>query len=84
MLMLLKILGKAYLVWDQAARIEFIKPGRGTVTAKFQLDQPLIDTIRINTDSGNKYLPELSVYVKDQEGEVVAKVTKTLYIRKKR
>ena len=29
MLMLLNILGNDYIVWDQAARIQFLRPGRG-------------------------------------------------------
>lgn len=83
MLMLLKILGKEYVVWDKSARIEFIKPGRGTVTAQFKIDQGLIDTIKANTEDGEKYLPELPISINDQEGELVAKVIKTLYVRKK-
>ncbi len=83
MLMLLNILGKDYLVWDKAARIEFVKPGRTTVTADFSIDQALIDTIKAETEGGEKYLPELTVYIMDPEGEVVARGLKTLYIRKK-
>lgn len=83
MLMLIKVLGKEYFVWDKAARIEFVKPGRGTVATEFKIDQHLIDTIKANTATGEKYLPELPVYVNDQEGELVLKATKTLYVRKK-
>ncbi len=83
MLMLLQILGKDYLVWDKAAQIEFIKPGRSTVTADFKIDQAIIDTIKSQTQDGQKYLPELTVYILDQEGEVVARGLKTLYVRKK-
>jgi acyl-coenzyme A thioesterase PaaI-like protein len=83
MLMLIQILGPGYLVWDKSARIDFIRPGRGTVTAEFRIDQAQIDTILSQTASGRKYLPELPVEVKDQYGELVARVIKTLYIRKK-
>lgn len=83
MLMLLNNLGNAYIVWDQAARLEFIKPGKGTVTAKFQIDQSLIDTIKAKTENGAKYLPELPVYVTDQNGDTVVTIIKTLYIRRK-
>ncbi len=84
MLMLLQILSKEYLVWDQSARIEFIKPGKGTVTAEFHVDQALLDAIAQNTTEGRKYLPELPVEIRDENGEVVARVTKALYIRRKR
>ena len=38
-LMLMHLLGERYLVWDQAASIEFVAPGRGTVTARFALSR---------------------------------------------
>lgn len=39
MLMLIHILGKEFLVWDKAARIDFIKPDRGTVFARFLIQE---------------------------------------------
>jgi len=36
-IMLIKALGRGYIVWDKAASIEFVKPGYGTVTADFSL-----------------------------------------------
>ncbi|MDA8138053.1 MAG: DUF4442 domain-containing protein [Desulfobacteraceae bacterium] len=83
MLMLIQNLGKEYWVWDKSASIDFIKPGRGPVTAEFRIDQALIDTIYSQTAEGQKYLPELPVEVKDQNGEIVARIIKTLYIRRK-
>ena len=35
MIMLIKILGPGYTVWDKAATIRFLKPGRSTLTARF-------------------------------------------------
>ena len=43
MFMLIQILGKEYIVWDKAAHIDFIKPGRGTVTAKFAINEKQIE-----------------------------------------
>lgn len=83
MLMLLQVLSKEYLVWDKAAHIDFIKPGKGTVTAEFHVDQSLLEAIAANTTEGQKYLPELPVEIKDEDGELVARVTKTLYVRRK-
>ena len=37
MILILRSLGRDYLVWDQAGEIQFLKPGRGTVVAEFQL-----------------------------------------------
>jgi len=83
MLMLLQILGKEYIVWDKAAHIEFIRPGRGTLTAKFIITDEEIGNILKNTADGQKYLPEFSVDIKDEADETVASVTKILYVRKK-
>jgi len=83
MLMWIQILGKEYIAWDKAAHIDFIKPGRGTVTAKFVINEKQIEQIISNTAAGQKYLPEFAVDIKDQAGEKVASVIKTLYIRKK-
>lgn len=83
MLMLIQLLGKAYIVWDRAARIEFLKPGRGTVTAVFRIDDRQLAEIVARTANGEKFLPEYAVDVIDEAGEKVAHVTKALYIRKK-
>ncbi len=83
MLMLMQILGKEYIVWDKAAYIDFIKPGRGTVTAKFVINKEQIEDIILKTADGQKYLPELTVDIEDQTNNKVARVIKTLYIRKK-
>jgi hypothetical protein len=83
MLLLLGQLGDKYIVWDKCADIDFIKPGKGTVNAEFQLKQELIDDIIANTASGDKYLPKIPVYIKDEQGDIVAKLNRTIYIRKK-
>jgi acyl-coenzyme A thioesterase PaaI-like protein len=84
MLMLIHILGKGFVVWDKAARIDFIKPGQGTVTADFLIAEEQIQDIISRTSNGGKYFPEFSVDIKSESGETIARVVKTLYIRKKR
>ena len=83
MVMLVKILGKGYYVWDQRASIDYVKPGRGTVTAKFVVTDGRLQEILDNTAGGEKYLPEFTVEVTDAGGDVVARVVKTLYVRRK-
>ncbi|ASP48704.1 DUF4442 domain-containing protein [Cognaticolwellia beringensis] len=83
MLLIMSRLGKDYVVWDKSADIDYIKPGKGTVTAEFIITDALIEDILAHTAAGEKYLPELPVYVKDAEGEIVAKLNRTLYIRRK-
>ena len=83
MMMVSHNIGKGYIVWDQAAKIEFLKPGKGPVHASFELTQEQIDDIIRAAESGDKVLKEFVADVKDQQEDVVARITKTLYIRKK-
>ncbi len=83
MLMLIHHLGNGYIVWDKAATIQFLRPGRGTVTATFEMLQDRVDEIRRLADSGGKIEPTFVVDVVDEKKEVVARVEKLLYVRKK-
>lgn len=78
MLMLMNLLGRDYIVWDKAASIDFVSPGKGPVYAEFRVDDGLLERIRQHTADGDKYLPELHVDVHDGEGTLVARVHKTL------
>lgn len=84
MLLVMARLGKDYIVWDKSADIDYIKPGKGTVTAEFIITDALIADILTQTAQGEKYLPEIPVYVKDAQGEIVAKLNRKLYIRRKK
>ncbi|PYC05373.1 tetrameric acyl-CoA thioesterase [Pseudomonas koreensis] len=83
MLMLMENLGPKYIVWDKAADIDFIAPGKGAVFARFNIDQTLLDEIRRQTANGEKYLPQLQVDIHDGAGNLVARVGKILYVRLK-
>ena len=83
MLMLMNILGSGYVVWDKSAAIDFLRPGRGRVSADFNIDDRTLEEIRVNTEGGGTYLPEFAIDIRDERGELVARVRKTLYIRKK-
>ena len=83
MLMLIHILGKEFVVWDKRAHIDFIKPERGTVTARFFIQEEQIEKIINITSGGQKYFPEFSVDIENEGGEKVARVVKTLYIKRK-
>jgi hypothetical protein len=83
MTMLINILGKDYIVWDKSSCIDFVKPGMGTLTAKFIISENQIENIIKNTIDGKKYYPEFQVNVTDEKNEIVAKVKKIEYIRRK-
>jgi acyl-coenzyme A thioesterase PaaI-like protein len=83
MILILRALGRDYIVWDKAAEIEFVKPGRGTVHARFDLDDATLARIRAATAQGEKHLLWLPVEVLNAQGELVARVRKQVYIRRK-
>jgi len=83
MMMMMNNLGRDYVVWDKAGAVRFLKPGRGTVTAHFELTDAMLDEVRARTADGSKYEPTYAVEVRDAEGTVVASVEKTLHIRRK-
>lgn len=83
MLLVKESIGRDHYVWDRAAEIEFLKPGRGTVHASFELDDATLDTIRAATAGGAKHLHWFETDVFDAAGDVVAKVRKQVYARLK-
>jgi hypothetical protein len=83
MLMLIKNLGKEYIVWDKGANIRFKKPGRGTVSAEFKLTQDIIDDIKAYVDQHTKMDYTFKVEIQDEEGNLICEVDKVVYIRKK-
>lgn len=83
MIMMMHQLGSGYLVWDKSAKIDFIAPGRTTVYADFHLGEEQIAAARQGTAGGEKFLPTYAVDIVDTSGKVIARMEKTLYIRRK-
>lgn len=82
MIMLIRILGRGYTVWDKAASIRFLKPGRSTLYARFVLGEEEIETICRLVEASpieRVYTVELA----DEHGVVHASVEKVIYVRKK-
>lgn len=84
MILMLQRLGPDYRVWDQAGEIQFLQPGKGTVVAEFRLDDAAVDDIRAAAAGGEKVLRWFEVDIRNAVGEVVARVRKQLYVRRKR
>ena len=82
MIMLIHILGPGYTVWDKAATIRFRKPGRGTLYARFFLEEEEIATIRRLTETTPSIDRIYTVDLTDAAGAVHASVEKTVYIRR--
>src|SRR5262245_64004322 len=83
MILMMKRLGPDYVVWDKAGTVRFLKPARGTVTARFHIDESEIERVKSETAAGGKYEPRFKVDIVDADGVVVADVEKTLYVKRK-
>jgi len=83
MLMLIKNLGDNYIVWDKAAYIDFKKPGRGKLHAKFIFTAEELADIQKKADANEKYIFDKPVDIYDEQNEIVASVVKTLYVKRK-
>jgi len=84
MLMLIKILGPGYIVWDKAAKIRFKRPGKETLYVEFNLSDGEIDEIKRLTETQNSVDRVYHLELKDAGGKVHAVVEKALYISKRR
>ncbi|MCW5771791.1 MAG: DUF4442 domain-containing protein [Rhodospirillaceae bacterium] len=83
LVMLARNLGRAYMIWDKSARIEFKKPGRGTLYATFVLTEAELTAIRdalaVEPKIDRTYLVDLV----DSAGTVHATVEKVVNIRRR-
>ena len=71
-------------LWDKAASVDFIAPGRGRVHTIMQIDRQEVEIIRELAQTGQPIYRTYPVEVLAEDGSLVAKVEKVLYIRKKR
>ncbi len=83
MVMLIKILGPDYVVWDKAASIRFRKPGTHTLYASFTITDEELAAIRTALAVAPSVERIYQVELTDAEGVVHASIDKTVYIRKR-
>jgi len=84
MLILIEALGDLCVVWDKRASITYVRPGRGTVRARFEVPDARIAQLRQAFTDGARSLEEtFEVDVVDDEDRVVAHVEKVVYLRRK-
>lgn len=83
MLMLMKLLGPDYIVWDKAATIRFKRPGKGKLTARFRIDDAEIERIKSLLAEEESVDRVYDVCLVDGEGSVCVEVEKTVYVRVK-
>jgi len=83
MLMLIHRLGKDYIVWDKSASIQFKKPGRESLHARFIVDDEELAAIRAALETQRSIDRAYSIELKDSAGNVCATVEKLIYIRRR-
>ena len=82
-LILLRALGKEFIVWDKTASIQFLRPGKGRVTADFVVPAARVEEVRREVETQGVSQPRFEVDVVDEGGQVVAHVDKLLYVKKR-
>ncbi len=76
-------LGREYIVWDKSACIDFLKPAKGTITGVFEIEPERLSAMREEVDANGKATFEFSTELRDEDGVAVARVAKTVYVRRK-
>ena len=83
-LLLMHRLGRDHIVWDSAAEIRFVSPGRSRLFAKIEMPDDVVEKIREETADGRKSLTWFETVITDAEGTLVAEVRRQVYARRKR
>ena len=81
MIMLIKILGPDYVVWDKAATIRFKKPGRSTLYASFVLTDAELEGIRAEVARDGRTERTYVAELKDGDGNVCMSCDKLITIK---
>lgn len=80
MVMLIKILGSRYVVWDKAATIRFKRPGRETLFAEFKVTPDEIEEIKDELKRCKSLERVYAINLVNKSGKVHAIIEKTIYI----
>lgn len=83
MLLLMEVLGKNYVVWDNAASIKFVRPITGTVKCKFEIKEETVNEIKRQIDDRGEFTFELPLVYVDGKDKVFAAFSKTIYVADK-
>jgi hypothetical protein len=83
MLMLMRILGSDYVVWDKACTIRFKRPARETLFADFDIDDRMLSEVRETVERNGEGTFTWPVALCASTGTVYAEFDKVLYVAKK-
>lgn len=83
MVMLLKVLGPNYVVWDKSASIRFRKPGRSSLYARYLLTAADIEAIKSGVRQGGEFHRNFVIQWVDAKGVTHAEIERLCYIADK-
>lgn len=83
MLMLVRILGREYVVWDKGCTIRFKRPARNTLFADFLIDDEMLAHVRTTVERDGEGTFTWPVALKDESSATYAEFDKVLYVAKK-
>jgi len=72
-----------YIIWDKSASIDYIKPGKGKVTAIFEIEDSRLAEIKAEVDNLGRQSFTFETNITGKNGEIVANVVKEVYVRLK-
>ena len=84
LVMLIKLLGSDYHIWDKASTIRFKQPGRTTLYARISLETQELNSIRTSLSREPKLDRVFNIDLTDDAGNVYASIEKTIHIRRKK
>jgi hypothetical protein len=80
MVMLVRRLGRGYVVWDKSSSIRFKRPGTSDCRARFEITDTELGEIKHRADQEGQFDWHRKIEIRDIEGKVVAEVDKVIYI----
>lgn len=83
MIMLMKSLGSAYVVWDKTAHIRFKRPGKSTLYALLQISADDLRLIREQVKECGHATKTFTIQWKDKDEMVHAEIERQCYIADK-
>jgi hypothetical protein len=83
MLMLLRILGREYVVWDKGCTMRFKRPARETLFADFHIDDEMLAQVRAAVDRDGEGTFTWPLALKDASNAIYVEFDKVVYVAKK-
>lgn len=83
MIQLIQILGNDYVVWDKAVEAKYKRPAKSTIYGEFNFSKTEIEDLKTRVAQENEIDLLKTMYLVDEEQNIIATFKKTLYIAKK-